>query len=699
MPLFDLIIQKTLRVPTLQNGSGEASVLARQLDAALLSVGFTLSKDLYAHYASSAPGYVVASGQHVLAAVRALVGDDVKHNVYFIDFPDNVPDTFAFWWQEMARVYTTGQTQYGRYQHSYEEMLSRRNDYLAAPGDRVTVLHLGTSLEDEALSLYRQLVASTVPLASSDRELVKLLAETCLDAQQDTVIALRETRALVNAVRLRHGRPIFVSTLTDILRAACALSDGDETLATATRFRSFPRRVRRQLMDDIDTLASRDRFAAEDVVPYQEQWKRLAERLHPHEYERHTSARDVFAVARGEERVRTLASKIETAFASGNTTRAVALLSHKPGLLVRSADRVLRAGGAEALFVALSDALPQVSGRVLLSLREHVQNRQSGQTARLFANSHGRAYATVDSRPPLADASPFLNLLDTELQRRLPTLSHLVVEREMLGVALPLSEKASAAGLHVLPRGSVQTVGEVNGGILRLFVYWKQKSQRTDYDLSVTLLDARFKMVGQVSWTNYHDDDKSIVHSGDLTDAKDGATEFIDIDLSAATAAYIIPQVFIYAGEDFADVDRCFFGAMQRERRQNGKPFEARSVRHVSDLRGAGRVAVPLVCYARGGHWYAKWLHLYQKGQPRFNRVESTHVGTALLARMVVERDYLTVDYLADLLSITASAYTLYDPATHYDHPVTFLGLSVPDGLPEGSKVYTPETLKALLPD
>lgn len=91
----------------------------------------------------------------------------------------------------------------------------------------------------------------------------------------------------------------------------------------------------------------------------------------------------------------------------------------------------------------------------------------------------------------------------------------------------------------MLPRGSR---APVTGELLRFFTYWRQASRRTDYDLSVLLLDSEFHTTGQVSWTNYHHD--GVVHSGDVTDATNGATEFIDVPL-AELGHYVVPQVYI----------------------------------------------------------------------------------------------------------------------------------------------------------
>ena len=85
------------------------------------------------------------------------------------------------------------------------------------------------------------------------------------------------------------------------------------------------------------------------------------------------------------------------------------------------------------------------------------------------------------------------------------------------------------------------------------------------------------------------------MHSGDITEAPEGASEFIEIDLSTVAARYIVPQVNVYAGEGFEEVAESFFGFMERDGEQQGRPYEPRTVRMKSDLRGAGRIALPLV--------------------------------------------------------------------------------------------------------
>jgi stress response protein SCP2 len=286
-------------------------------------------------------------------------------------------------------------------------------------------------------------------------------------------------------------------------------------------------------------------------------------------------------------------------------------------------------------------------------------------------------------------------VLDDATRRRLPSPERLLIDPDVLDVALPLSGKATAAGLGVLPRGSLSAV---EGELLRFFVYWKESERRTDFDLSALMLNADYSTNTWLSYTSLTEVEGE--HSGDITEAPDGASEFINLRLGAVRGAFVVPQVNIYAGEGFEEVEESFFGFMLREGEQRGRPFEPRTVRVKSELRGAGRVALPLV-FLRGddGRWRAKWLHLYLKGNPSANRVEENRVTVANLLRGIVERRQLTVRHLVDLMTAEATEVTLWDGETVPDGPVTYIGLRRPDELPEGSRIVTLENLRDLIPD
>ena len=641
------IIKKTLRVPTSDGAPGDGAASARQLDAALLRSGFKASRELLEHVSGLAGAEEFAA--EVARAVKELIGARGQHNPYFKEFPHNVPDTITFWWACVLHaveqgVEPTGNLldlpMYGRVQHSYEEMLEAHDELIPSLKDRLTVVHLGGTLDDEVQRLFEELATSPIPLAENDRALLGELAVLAADGEFD--VPVRENRAIINAVRLVAQKPLkAIDTVTDVLRLAAEASGGDVTLKEPTRFRSFRRPERRALLGALNEVAE---SKLGDVTQNREAWKRLGERLHPHEYP-FERAQDVFAVARGEKKARSFAGQVEMAFADGDTERAVGILANAPGMLLRQVDRLLR-NGAEDLAVHVAAAVPDVSSRVLVSVLEHLSNRTTPDTARVFATRARRVWIADDDREPLdpAAVAPIVEVVENELVSRLPEYSELVVDDEVLDVVVPLT--GVEEGFGVLPRGSKLSF---DGDVLRFFVHWRQHAKRTDYDLSAVLLNERFEYQGQVSWTQLKDG--GALHSGDVTDASNGATEFIDVHRVNSAAKYVVPQVNIYSGEGFDDVAESVFGFMSRDLDQMGKPFEPSTVRARSSMRGKGKVALPVMFEREGDTWYGTWLHLYLRGSVWGNRVEENRDIVKLIAAAALRRKYFTVARLRDLFA------------------------------------------------
>jgi hypothetical protein len=721
---FEVVVRKTHRVPLPETAErGDGSGVARQADAALLDAGWKLSGDLLERLSAMAPGSAMETAVRIIAVARREAGDHVRHNSYFIDFPANVPDTVDFWLERITAALavpaTAGRTQaqlaqgwvnlldlpgYGTYQHTWEEMIAAHGQFIPAVSDRLTILHPGGTLGQEVTSLYLSLAGSRVPLSDGDAAVLAEAAMECAGGPQPDTIPVRENRATINRVRLAAGAPLLADTVTDILRLAAVASDGDVSLLEPVRLRSFSRPERRMLLAALDAVVAGSKAKLGDVNQRREQWKRLGERLHPHEFPQWPHAAAVFAVARGEKRVPSMASRVEAAFGAGDARAAAAMLSDAPGMFFRSADRLLRTAGyvaerAQVLQTAAQLA-PRASGRVLLSLREHLPSRMvPTDVSRVYANRGSRGMAAADTRKPLdpGAVTELMALLDTEIGRRLSLADPVIVDPAVLDVALPLSGKAMPDGLGVMPRGSVSPVA---GNLLRFFCYWRQRERRTDYDLSALMLDEQYGNPEHVSWRNYRAGKAEYAtYSGDITEAPEGATEFIDIQLRRITRRFILPQVYIYAGEGFASAAESFFGFMLRDSAQKGAPFEARTVRMKSGLRGSGRVALPLA-FMRGedGKWRAKWLHLYLRGHANFNQVEGNRVTTSLLTRAIIEREYLNVGYLADLAARQGTEVTAWD-GTVPGTPVTFIGLERPEGLAPGSRVITLQNLGDLIPD
>ncbi|MFC7615442.1 hypothetical protein ACFQV2_20010 [Actinokineospora soli] len=338
------IVQKTLRVPRREAPPGDAAAVALQFDAVLATAGFKAASDLLEHVSAMEPGAAIDLAVEVLEAVSAMVGDHVTHNPYFRTFPRGVPDTVEFWLsclrdalipmghsgsaladEQLLAALGSGWIgllalpTYGRPQHTFAELLAAHAELIPAVKDRVTVLHLGADLATETRSLYLALAGSTTPLGEDDLTLLARLAEACPEVEP-AAIPVRENRSVVNAARVAAGQPLLgIDTVVDVLRLACQVSGGDPTLRTPTRFRALRRRERRALMAALDQVVADNEGKLGDVARHAGPFKRLGERLHPHEYPRHPHAQEVFAVARGERTVHGPAGRAELAFAAGTS--------------------------------------------------------------------------------------------------------------------------------------------------------------------------------------------------------------------------------------------------------------------------------------------------------------------------------------------------------------------------------------------
>lgn len=705
--LIQKLVQKRLTFPTLSTTGGNSRTLARQLDCALMQVGFKLSRNLIAHLGTLTFESALEASGLLLRSVKELVGDHVKHNVYFKEFPKNVPDTLEFWTGLLIKFYWETGTltnnlldfpEYGTCQHTYEEMLAC-HDRFKPKSLKLKVINLGGTEQEELTALYAYLAGSNVPLNVEDRGLLEILFRAGF--KTSVKVAVRENKAIINAL-LAGKEPLDIDTPTDLLRLAAHLSGGDVTLAEPTKFKSLSRSIRRQIVAEMDALLRDNPEKIEDINSRKEPFKRLAEKLHPFEFRKlFPHGVKAFSFSNGDLKVATWGHKVQTALTGGKLTKAINLLSEKPGYLVRSIDQIAR-NASDTQFDTLLDSLKEntsrVSGRVLLSVIEHLDNRKAKVPFRLFVNRKGKGFASNVELPPLAATriTKVQKILWKELASRVPSTDTLVIDDTINTVAVPVSEKSKSEGFRVLPRGSTFALDPVKK-LLRFFVYWHQTAEHTDYDLSVAFYDKDFQSMGYGSWTSLSG--TGFRHSGDMTSAPNGATEFIEIDLKGVDAniAYVVPTINIFTGETFAQCKESFFGFMTMAPAEKGKPFEPQAVEMKFDLRGDKKVGVPLVFGRTENGWEAKWLDLYAQGSFWGNRVETTKFSTALLAKSLVSRQYLTVNRLLDLYRDKAKKVVSAGsklPKTG----VTYVGLERPEGLPNGSAIYTLDNLKALIP-
>jgi len=719
--IFDLILRKKLVFATsfnINKGAKTPTIaaqkLACQLDIALMHVGFKMSHELF-EYVTYLPRHELlnVAGQ-MIHSIKKLVGDHVNHNTYFINFPNNVPDTLDFWWHTIIKYIFTGTNTYGRYNHTYENMLEHHSKLKLTANTNQKIINLGKTEFEELQDFSKDLIAATVPLSPEDR---KLLATVLPYVNISNIPAptIRENKAIVNGMYYKlHNRTAYpFDTVTDVLRFAAVLSDADVTLVdTAFRFKSFNRPTRRFIMVLLDAIVSNNSEKMDDANAHLHLFKRLGEKVHPGEFKMsHAAAHQLFQFVRGDYKHKTYNNRLESALSSKDFKKAVELLKVKPGVFIRrvvALSLLVNTRAEKTVFTnALKLTIKQTSARVLLGLREHIYNLLQANTEHfIYVNKEGKGYSKPVIQHKIFDNvanqsdlyENIVKLIDAEIESRIPVCETLVVDSNIENVALPLSEKSKASGFKVYPRGSEV---EIKENIVRFFMYWKQKQERTDLDLSVILLDENFNLHSHLSWTMLRNGQLG-THSGDITSAPNGASEFIDINLNALTGIhYVIPTVNKFSGETYDELEESFFGYMERNHYQQGKPFEASTVQTKSDMRGSSSILMPLILMRdKNNKWIVKWTSLNLKGLPRFNTTENNKFSSTLLSKSIAAREYTKVSYLTDMYANKAKKVIDASKITKSDLGVTFIGLERPDSkLAEDAVVIDLNSIKNIIPE
>jgi len=111
--------------------------------------------------------------------------------------------------------------------------------------------------------------------------------------------------------------------------------------------------------------------------------------------------------------------------------------------------------------------------------------------------------------------------------------------------------------------------------ILRFFVGWKNIKEkrndiRVDIDLSVICFDENFKFLKTVAY--YNQVEPNFVFSGDITNAPNGALEFIDVynleKLKNSDIRYVLMEIRSYNGFSFEEIGSVYAGVLELTKKE-----------------------------------------------------------------------------------------------------------------------------------
>lgn len=592
--IFILRTNKTFVRKYEKTGNGDRALLATAMKN-FERIGYKFSPELY-NLLKYAPSKVLIDWyKDSYPVLQESVGDHVTHRPMYPNFPEQVMEASE------VEIYFNAFLHYllNVYPNQDKDL---RADY--SEFDKLRTIEFAE--KSEMYEFFQNKISSKSAFSPSDKEDVTAFFEQGAFYVPAT-FPNKENLSFVSALAFKHGDLHDIAphykTATDVLRLAVALSDGDVSLAGTPKFRKFKRSERRLLLSLLEKAGNIE----EDMLRFKSAWKRLGEVLHPGDYVNvFPNSYKAFTTLRNNIKVETFNSNVEKYFRDVNEEKAIELLSTRPGDFARRLDHALRTFPSyNSVLSAFSKVSTKVSPTVLLQVKGHFNNKRENQDLPKLVIPKGnvnalRVIESSGSGLPTNLLDAVIQICDMALYDIFSTrekLGNVYVDPALKGVAIPFGLRNASESLETFGRGTRFKLDDKS--TLRFFIHWKnvQGGYGTDIDLSAISYGENFNEIGHISYYNLRSGALG-AHSGDITNAPNGASEFIDIDIDKALAngsRYVGMVVHSYSRDRFSDVPECFSGFMSREAVQSGEVYEPASVRGKADLTVEATQAIPYI--------------------------------------------------------------------------------------------------------
>ncbi len=583
------------------------------------SLGYTFSKDLFYCLRRYDRSYLLLFYTNLISILKKLVGDDVEYKPMYPNFPESVMNA------EYTDLYVNA-------------LLHYWGDGVVFPNEekdprfpliditKLKVLDIG-NIEDIS-DIFNNLCRSKTSLSETDKNDLACIFENT-DVTIPDEIPLKENAAFIGKLYLEKtpnasSKDIqhLFKTATDVLRLITIMSDGDMSLASNTRFRSFKRKERVLLLELLENCNN----ITEDMIRYKNRWIRVGERLHPFEYNQFPKVTEAFNIIRNDKKFDTFNGKLELAIKKNYQLGAVNLLMKRPGEFARRLDHLVRSSICkDAVINSFALVAPQVSSQVLLQVKEHFSHRNDDKKMRVFFPKGKTALChSIPNTLPSIDEKhciEIVNICENALigiYAKKPHLGNVYLSEDFKNYIVPFSQRSASKTLKTMVRGSRFKIDDSVKAI-RAFIWWTNNdtdgsitSRRVDIDLSASIFDENWSYMEHISYTNLRDIDYNAAHSGDIVNGGpvngNGASEFLDIDIDSVVkhnARYVVYQVYSFTTQRFSELTNVMFGWMNREDVGSGEIYEPRTVEQKMDLNSNSAVSVPVIfdCVTREVIW------------------------------------------------------------------------------------------------
>ncbi|WP_338996480.1 hypothetical protein [Fusobacterium polymorphum] len=446
-------------------------------------------------------------------------------------------------------------------------------------------------IDDEMIEkLFIDLLSSNVTLSE------QYLDDVCVLTNNKSIkelekymeyIQMKETLTTVSSYILKKEGVLIgnFKTATDILRLIAKISDV-ELNNKHIHFAYFSRAELSQLMTKLENLQN----PIPDIKRYSKPWhtffKLYAKKINFHKYPKVRNAVDMlfgdisYMTERGKinEKIKRLPIMSEEELDNfvkeyivfyGDYVREILSLLNKA-----------KENQYEKLLIGLENCVTKVNTRILFQLYDRIINlKAKDKTVPRLVNSKGK-WRRLKESISLSDEllNRVLQIVEDGIKTQLKekeNLGKVFIDEDYKNIMLTTSEKDSNVSLRPMTRGS-RIKFNPEAEVLRFFVAWKNLDEKTlkelniiydrvDVDLSALTFNENLEFNDVVAY--YNQKKSGFAFSGDITNAPEGALEYIDIfdleRLKKKGNRYILMQIRSYNGYTFEEINSVYAGVME----------------------------------------------------------------------------------------------------------------------------------------
>lgn len=254
-----------------------------------------------------------------------------------------------------------------------------------------------------------------------------------------------------------------------------------------------------------------------------------------------------------------------------------------------------------------------------------------------------------------------------ELKNRFNKFNSINIDEKYLDVVIPFKQKGNSQLNTTLASGSRLKIEDPNNNGVRFFTYWKGNS--VDLDLSVYLYDKDFNSAGFIGFQHLRQN--GLTHSGDITTAPNGASEYIDVEFDKIdpNIKYIMMYVNSYIGQLFDEIEDCYAGMMIRPL-LFGPVFDIKTVENTFKLTSKSKTTYPILIDVEKKELIVidKTIQTAASARAASGSISADNI----IAEYYIKRNFFTIrDYL-DIMDIPID-----DDGENFGHDIIFNNLEL----------------------